>query len=178
MGKDGSGSRRDGCCHAGRCTAGWWCSARSGPGGSVRAGIGDAGQASPLAVIRSSETAVSGGWKGPGQVSWLQLICPMVGVIPAPHDAWRKSDIPMVATGYQCCGSRDVTGITGDLDVRDASSRLPMVRRQTHARTVVSSIRPTRGSGSGPPGHGPSGRTGPTVSARASTTVARQTVRT
>jgi hypothetical protein len=70
----------------------------------------DADQVAPLAVIRSSETAVSGGWKGPGQMSWLQLICPMVGVIPAPHDAWRKSDIPMVATGYQCCGSRDVRG--------------------------------------------------------------------
>jgi hypothetical protein len=27
---------------------------------------------------------------------------------------------------------RDVTGITGDLDARDASSKLSMVRRRTH----------------------------------------------
>lgn len=141
-------------------------------------GTENADQIAPLAVIRSSETADGGGWKGPGHTPWSQLNCPMVGAIPAPHGAWRKSDVLMAATGYQCCGSRDVTGITGDLDVRDASSRLPMVRRRTHARTVVSSIRPTRGSGSGPQGHGPSGRIGPSVSARASAMVARQTVRT
>jgi hypothetical protein len=57
----------------------------------------------------------------------------MVGVIPAPHDAWRKSDILAAATGYQGCGSRDVKGINGDLDMRDAPSKLPMVRRRTHA---------------------------------------------
>jgi hypothetical protein len=57
----------------------------------------------------------------------------MVGVIPAPHGAWRKSDILMAATGYQRCGSKDVKGISGDLDVRDASSKLSMVRRRTHA---------------------------------------------
>lgn len=42
----------------------------------------------------------------------------MVGAIRTPHDAWRKSDIPTVATGHQCCGSRDVTGTTGDLDAQ------------------------------------------------------------
>jgi hypothetical protein len=57
----------------------------------------------------------------------------MVGAIPAPHDAWRKSDILTAATGYQCCGSRDVKGISGDLDVRDGPKQAAY-GQETNAR--------------------------------------------
>ena len=41
-------SRREGCCNAERGTTEWWRSAGHGPDGATSAGIGDAGQASPL----------------------------------------------------------------------------------------------------------------------------------
>src|SRR5262245_12558973 len=55
---------------------------------------------------------------------------------------------------------RDAMGLTGDLDARDAPSKLPMVRRQMHVRTVVSKDGPTRGRGPGPNGHGSPGWAG------------------
>jgi hypothetical protein len=62
-------------------------------------------------ATRSPETAacVAGDGRSQG-LSWRQLIHPTVGVIPAPRGAWRKSDIPMVATGHQGCEA----GCNGD----------------------------------------------------------------
>jgi hypothetical protein len=81
---------------------------------------------------------------------------PMIGAIPIPPGAWRKSDTPVAATGRHRC----TAGCNGDKRRprrRDASSKLPKVRRRTHVRTVVSKDRPTRGFGPGPNGHGSSG---------------------
>jgi hypothetical protein len=62
-------------------------------------------------ATRSPETAARVVGDGRSQdVSWRQLIRPTVGAIPAPHGAWRKSDVPMVATGHQGCEA----GCNGD----------------------------------------------------------------
>lgn len=74
---------------------------------------------------------------------------------------------------------RDVKGITGDLDVRDAPSKLPMVRRRTHVRTVVSKDRPSREvMGLALKRRGSPGRVGHEVLAHIPKKATRQIVRT
>src|SRR5262245_63779771 len=81
--------------------------------------------------VLSKPLATAGDERGQ-DISWSQLAQPMVGTIPTPHGAWRKSTIPVAATGPQCDKAR-WNGDHRRPRRRDAPRKLPMVRPRTHA---------------------------------------------